>query len=178
MNVTSINSFYVKVIMYGVTPVLLSGLAAFVWIVIRCTSKRKQSQFQTGKYIKITCYAIILLLLPTVTTSTFSLFSCVSYEDGHSYLRRDMSIQCWTADHVKMGLLVGLPLLAVWTFGFPLMIYLLMWKQRGRFDEVENLQLYGLFYVGITDQRFYWEIVIVNLRKLLIIALGTFITQS
>jgi len=77
-----------------------------------------------------------------------------------------------------MGLLVGLPLLAVWTFGFPLMIYLLMWKQRGRFDEVENLQLYGLFYVGITDQRFYWEIVIVNLRKLLIIALGTFITQS
>ena len=128
--------------------------------------------------ITITCYTIILLLHPVITTSTFSLFSCVKYEDGKTYLRRDMDIECWGEEQVKFSLLIGIPFIAVWTIGFPVYIFIKMRSKRSQFDDTKNLKLYGLFYVGLSNDVYYWEIIVVNLRKLLIIAAGTFLNQD
>ncbi len=46
------------------------------------------------------------------------------------------------------------------------------------FDSKENLKLYGLFYVGLSNETYYWEIIVVNLRKLIIIAAGSFLSQD
>ena len=36
---------------------------------------------------------------------------------------------------------------------------------------------YGLFYIGLTDKAFYWEIVVVNLRKVIFIALAVSLSK-
>jgi len=51
-------------------------------------------------YITVTCYCILLILHPTITTNAFTLFSCISFEDGKSYLRKDTGIECWTPEHI------------------------------------------------------------------------------
>lgn len=151
MQVTNVNSYYLRVIFFGVTPILLSLASSLVWLLVGYTCKRRDLKFKITPNIKVTCYTIILLLHPVITTSAFSLFSCVSYEDGESYLRRDMEIQCWSPSHVKFSLGIGLPLILVWTIGFPLYIYREMYKRRQSFDYVENLKEYGLFYVGLSN---------------------------
>jgi len=41
-----------------------------------------------------------------------------------------------------------------------------------------NLKLYGIFYIGLNDDTFYWEIIVVNIRKIAIIVVATFFNNS
>eukprot|EP00347_Sterkiella_histriomuscorum_P023866 403333113 len=173
-----IHSYYLRIIIYGLTPILMSLAGVFLWIMIRLTVKRKDKEFSIKRNIKTTCYSIILLLHPTITTNTFQLFSCMSFEDGKSYLRKDMSIQCWTSSHLKWSAGIAIPILLVWIVGFPLFIYAQLHRIKGQYGEIQNLQLYGLFYVGLTDKAIYWELIVVNFRKFTIIVIGTFVTQD
>jgi len=128
MAITSINSYYLRVIVFGITPVLLSIGSSIVWIFVKCICKSKKIALRRN--IVITWYTIILLLYPTITTTTFSLFACMNYEDGNSYMINDMNIECWGPEHVKFSLLIGMPLIFVWTIGFPVIIFWAMFKRR------------------------------------------------
>jgi len=77
-----------------------------------------------------------------------------------------------------MSLAIGVPILAIWTIGFPVFIFLKLLKQKNNFGNIDNLKLYGIFYVGLNDSTYYWEIILVNLRKFFIIATGTFVTKE
>jgi len=35
--------------------------------------------------------------------------------------------------------------------------------------------MFGLFYIGLKDETFYWEVVINNLRKVIIVAISVFL---
>eukprot|EP00347_Sterkiella_histriomuscorum_P009699 403340219 len=37
-----------------------------------------------------------------ISSNGFSLFSCLQFENGKSYLKQDMQIECWTKDHMNM----------------------------------------------------------------------------
>jgi hypothetical protein len=77
-----------------------------------------------------------------------------------------------------MQLAIGSSLIAVWAIIFPATIFFLINKERGRLNEVKNLKLYGIFYVGLNDDSFHWEIIVMNLRKLGIIVAATFINKN
>ncbi|CDW76025.1 UNKNOWN [Stylonychia lemnae] len=77
-----------------------------------------------------------------------------------------------------MSSAIGIPILGIWTIGFPAFVFTRLLKLRGKLNEQINLKLYGLFYVGLNDSTFYWEIILVNLRKFIIIATGTFVTKE
>jgi hypothetical protein len=51
-------------------------------------------------------------------------------------------------------------------------------KNAGKLDDPQNLQIYGIFYIGLNDDTFYWEILVMNIRKFFIIITATFITSS
>jgi hypothetical protein len=42
-----------------------------------------------------TFLVVALLWQPTIINYSFSLFNCIDYEDGVSYLRKDTTIRCW-----------------------------------------------------------------------------------
>jgi hypothetical protein len=81
-----------------------------------------------------------------------------------------------------MSLAIGLPLIFVWIIGFPLYVFYKLFKQsrneKGeKFNDKNFIIIYGLFIVGLTDDAYYWEIFIVNARKIVFIICGTLLSS-
>ena len=79
----------------------------------------------------------MFILYPSLSNGLLSIFYCVPLEDGTSWLRVDLSIQCvdasggTTAAHATM-LAFAFVMLGLHTVGTPaIYTYLLFWKHRG-----------------------------------------------
>ena len=76
------------------------------------------------------------------------------------------------------ALLIGLSFLLFWAIFFPLVIICRLYKIQKCFSDPRNLKIYGIFYIGLNDDAFYWEIVLMNLRKMLLILCSTVFGSS
>ena len=94
------------------------------------------------------------------------------------YLTSDLSIKCWTDDHIKYSMLIGVPFTLFYIIGFPLLIFHTLFKKRATLNDKEVVLSYGLFIVGLEDYAFFWEIVISNFRKVLYIVAGAFLSAT
>jgi len=59
----------------------------------------------------------------------------------------------------------------VWTIGFPVAICVFLARNRRRLDEPEVIKKFGLYYVGLTDEKFYWQVIVVNFKRVIYIIL-------
>lgn len=62
-----------------------------------------------------------------------------------------------------------MPIIVIWVIGFPLFIFRLLSKNKDNLGDKDLIIKYGLFYIGLTDKGYYWEIIAVNTRKVLFI---------
>jgi len=111
-----------------------------------------------------------------ILSVTFSLFNCFEMDDGKSYLRRDFEIECWTPSHARMALSIAIPIIIVWVFAFPAFVFIRLYNNRSKLNDKELLINYGLFYVGLNDKAYFWEVVVSNVRKIIFISFSTFLT--
>ena len=125
-----------------------------------------------------TFFVIVLLWHPTIINYSFSLFMCAQYEDGFSYLKKDTSIQCWQGKDFVFQVVIAVTFITLWAIIFPVAIYCRINREKGRLSHPNNLKLYGIFYIGLNDNTFYWEIIVMNIRKIAIIAAATFLSSS
>jgi len=98
-------------------------------------------------------------------------------EDG-SFLRRDLSVQCNTSSQVKMALLIGFPYIAIWVIGFPVYVFINLYKNRKSLDDKDFITKFGLFFVGLNDNAYFWEVIIINARKIIFIVCSTLLSSS
>lgn len=125
-----------------------------------------------------TFFVIVLLWHPTIINYSFSLFMCAHYEDGFSYLKKDTSIKCWEEKDFFFQVVIAVTFITLWAIIFPVAIYCRINREKGRLNHPNNLKLYGIFYIGLNDNTFYWEIIVMNIRKIAIIAAATFFSSS
>ena len=125
-----------------------------------------------------TFFVIVLLWQPTIINYSFSLFICADYEDGYSYLKKDTAIKCWQGKDFVFQVLFATVFVGVWAIIFPIAIYLRINQEKGSLNHPNNLKLYGIFYIGLNDHAFYWEIIVVNIRKIAIIVVATFFNNN
>jgi hypothetical protein len=125
-----------------------------------------------------TFFVIVLLWHPTIINYSFSLFMCAQYEDGFSYLKKDTSIKCWEGKDFFFQVVIAVTFITLWAIIFPVAIYCRINREKGRLNHPNNLKLYGIFYIGLNDNTFYWEIIVMNIRKIAIIAAATFFSSS
>lgn len=103
---------------------------------------------------------------------------CIEYEDGYVYLRKDTNIRCWHGENLYFQLSIGLSFFLIWGILFPLYIFWKIKGQKNHLNEAHNLKLYGIFYIGLNDDSFYWEIMVINIRKFVIIIVATFLSAN
>ena len=60
----------------------------------------------------------------------------------------------------------------VWILGFPIFLLIVLFRHRHKLDNKELIIKYGLFFIGLTDKGYYWEIIVVNFRKVFFIAIA------
>jgi hypothetical protein len=171
-------TFYGKVVAYGFAPIIFSALAALIlFIKYLRKNKDKRKQYKLNRRIYVTACIITYFLYPTIVNLTFSLFNCTRVEGTTDfYLRRDFTIKCWTSSHVIKAIMIGLPMMAVWVFGFPLFIFWKLFKSRKALDETEVVFSHGLFFAGLSDHAYFWEIIVSNARKVIFIICGSLLS--
>jgi hypothetical protein len=63
--------------------------------------------------------------------------------------------------------------IAIWVIGFPFLIFYQLYRQRKNLSDQKVVLSYGLFFVGLTDKAFFWEVVITNIRKVVFVLCST-----
>jgi hypothetical protein len=62
----------------------------------------------------------------------------------------------------------------VWIIGFPTFILNQLRRNLPKLRDKQVIQEYGMFYIGLKDDSYYWDVLISNLRKVLFITIITF----
>ena len=93
-------------------------------------------------------------------------------------MRKDISIECWEGNQKYFQLSISLIFIGVWGLIFPILVYFAIKKEKGKLNKQISLKTYGIFYVGLTDDSFHWEILVMNIRKLILIVAATFLNNE
>ncbi|CDW75362.1 UNKNOWN [Stylonychia lemnae] len=169
---------YIKVIFFGLMPFIFSALGTIIWISIYIYKKiNKLPQIKLWRGIQVTSYMFSYLFYPMITNQTFSLFSCQSFENNQSFLKADYDIECWVGTHRQMVLCVGIPLVFFWVLGFPLWFFVRLYQNKKNFKDPEVVSRFGLFFIGLNDNQYYWEILLINFRKIIFILCSTLLSE-
>jgi hypothetical protein len=136
------------------------------------------SDFPFLAKLTTTAFVIIILWLPSIINTSFTVFMCVDYEGGRSYLKKDTSVECWTKEHYLMAISIGATIVFVWAIMFPIVIDIILGRSKEKFRETRHLRLYGIFYIGLNDDSYYWEIRIVSIRKISLILSAALISNT
>ena len=115
------------------------------------------------------------LIHPNIIKTIFVSFSCEKIDDD-LLLEIDMSQQCWTGDHLMYVLTVSLPSLIIWGIGMPALAIIMLRRYyvANSLFEVRTLSIYGFLYNGYRFSTYYWEIIILY-RKCLIVFILVFL---
>jgi hypothetical protein len=76
-----------------------------------------------------------------------------------------------------MALSIGVPFILIWVFSFPAYIFYNLYKNKKNLNEKPLLIKFGLFYVGLNDEAYFWEVIISNARKITFIICTTFFSM-
>jgi hypothetical protein len=69
----------------------------------------------------------------------------------------------------------GFAFIAIWAIIYPVVVYSWLERIKNHLSYTNHLKLYGVFYIGMNDNSYYWEIVVVNIRKILLILCAAFL---
>ena len=175
---TAAELFYGKQVMYIFVPVITGFVGVLFWFCFGLLqgvsfSKREHKKIRTPKDKSlVTVTAVIFLMYPTMCEKAFAMFSCKTI-GGIDYLQVDLEEPCYSARHLSMVFLIGLPQLA-YVLGLPLLVLkFLKRNQAGLFKNPVVLTRWGLFFKGYKENRYYWELVI-TARKVCVVSLSVF----
>ncbi|CDW90149.1 UNKNOWN [Stylonychia lemnae] len=164
---------YLKLLMFAVLPFLLAILSYCFWMIVSC---KKQSE-NILKTKAVSSLVILLFLIhPTLVSFFFKAFDCIEV-DGESRNKEDLQINCNTKQHQYFSLLIALPGLIVWGIGIPFFAFALMFRKSKNLDNLETRAQYGFLFRGYKKQFYYWEIVIMY-RKIILIFISVFVVSN
>ncbi|KAL3919857.1 MAG: hypothetical protein SGPRY_005480, partial [Prymnesium sp.] len=109
----------------------------------RALSTRLHSNRNYGRVaMQLSLQAIFLLLFflyPEVSSLIFSTFSCDSFGDGTRYLKRDLSINCDSDQHVLWQAYAGV-MVCVYPVGVPCVYAVMLWLYHQQLTRVRRVQ--------------------------------------
>ena len=77
-----------------------------------------------------------------------------------------------------MALAIDLTFIILWAISFPLLIGLLLRKSFKDLGKASFISEYSFFYVGLSDEMYYWELRVGNFRKLVFITLSALLQNK
>ncbi|CDW85156.1 UNKNOWN [Stylonychia lemnae] len=164
--------FFQKLIIIGFLPFLLTFICILVWLILKKLSSKRIHITD-----RIISSLVILLFLahPSLVQYSFSNFICRDI-DGESRIQDDLEILCWNTQHKFYSYYVAIPSIIVWGLGIPFFALIILERINKQLDKIQIRQKYGFLYRGYKIDYYYWEIVIMY-RKILIILIAVFVSN-
>ena len=148
------SKYVISMIIFALLPFVFAGFSYLFWILLKVLNPKRFKETYLRNFTA-TILVFVFLLYPAITRYTFSMFNCMEIE-GVSYLISDFSIECWSPYHIRTNILITLPIVLVWVIGFPVLVFILLYKNRFVLDDKATIMKYGLYYIGFKDKTFYW----------------------
>ena len=160
-------------------PLLTVGFAFTIWYAYGIVKKQPffekratpQDVTTKDKFV-VTCGTLLFLMFPTLCSGAFRLFDCRTV-GTFAYLHSAMDEQCYTGRHLTIVILLGFGQLFAYVIGLPLLLLWFLHRNREGLHLHVTQVRYGLFYSAYENERYYWEIVLLS-RKIIIVALTLF----
>mmetsp|Transcript_6815 Transcript_6815/g.12317 ORF Transcript_6815/g.12317 Transcript_6815/m.12317 type:complete len:2246 (-) Transcript_6815:168-6905(-) len=153
--------FYNKIIFISFLPIAVLIAATVFWgSIALCKKNIKYMQL----HFVSTLIVLMFMLLPTITTSSFNLFSCRELLPDEYWLNAQLDVRCWDEKHAKYVTNLGIPCIILWVFGAPLLVFFFMTRNKKQLGFLTNLFRFGFLWKGYRPETFYWEFVII-IRK-------------
>jgi hypothetical protein len=163
-----------KVMLSGLLPFALIFTAFVTWGLLALCFKAIRADFV--RYFVVTWVCTIFLFHPMLTKVGFEIFQCVLVDEGDYRVRIDIEMEWFSADHMYWAALINIPILIIWTFGCPIAVLIVLYRNRQHLDS-PSIQKYFLFlFQGLTNKWFYWEQVN-TARKILMAAINVFMSK-
>jgi len=157
---------------YALMPAALMAFAILMWLLIKIC-------FRIGELVQksiATLVLIIFVLHPSLSKMMFSMFSCQEIKPGEYWLASDLSLPCWSSDHIRYILIVSVPSIALWIFGLPTVCLFLLYRKRAVLMTEHNTQLkFSFLYKGYHPEWYFWEFVILY-RKVTVVCASVFLS--
>ena len=169
----SANPYFAKIILLGLIPIFFGLILLITWLIwgrIRKSPSLKE---------KIIGSIVVQLFFfqPSLIKYNFAMFNCIKLGPGEYYMTSDMSIQCWKTEHIIYSLIIALPSILIWCISIPIVLVIILYKNKSKLPNIEEKLKYGFLYKGYVAKHFYWEFVTL-LRKMLIISCSVFFANS
>ena len=125
-------SFHLVLLVRTIAPLSLIILFKVTGSAVRPWSSKTTDACETAAFF------IMFLVYPSCSQYVFATWQCVPLEDGTRWLRRDLSIDCDSPEHILMSLFaVGMFL--VYPVGIPsYFAYQLLWNHGAGLDELQR----------------------------------------
>lgn len=128
-----------KIIFTILLPIILSIFMVIIWVSAylyfsRLTKGEKRTYIHEYliEKMRITLLILLFILYPEIIRKCFSLMNCILIDDSNftSVLSLSPNIECWSGIHAEWVSKVALPGLLVWGLLTPIVIFLIMFKNR------------------------------------------------
>jgi len=173
----SVRTVFLKALIIAVSPFVFIMLAVLFWVIyfkIRRIAILKNKEF--GNKVITTIVVILFNMQPSVIKTSFGLFQCSNiyrYDTSLNYLALDYDVKCWEGDHKFWTLGLAVPSLVLWIVILPsILIYLLRSNQK-ILHTAKVARKYSFIYNGYSNNKFYWEFIIM-IRKIVLICVIIF----
>eukprot|EP00347_Sterkiella_histriomuscorum_P024148 403332142 len=164
--------YYLKLIIFAILPVGLMLLCQSFWAIYHKLFKIRSTIIN-----KVMSTLVILLFLvhPSLVQYMFSNFQCKAI-DGDYRVLDDLEVICWDNAHNFFSLFIAAPSIIVWGLGIPFFAFVLLRRNQSKLESIETRQKLGFLYRGYKFEQYYWEIVIMY-RKIMLVFVQVFISQ-
>ena len=143
-------SFYSKLIFKCLWP-----LAVYVLFGVSAKFERRRGKDGSADTLINLLFLVMFIVYPGVSSSLLSMFYCVELEDGSSYLRPDLSLECSTGMHAAM-LVFTFAMIVVHTIGTPaIYAYLFFWKHHVALEALKEQELQDARIAHVEQEKTY-----------------------
>jgi predicted outer membrane repeat protein len=174
--------FFIKSLVFMFVPVIAAILPLLVLapLALYWKSKGRSDWRSTAKeYYIISVIVALFVIHPSISQQTLQMFSCkrLGTDGGDLYLMMDMSQKCFSSSHMAWIFTVALPCVALYVIGIPALGFRILHRNRYRLGTTAVQQRYSFLYRGYQHKWYFWEIVVVA-RKVLLVCIAVFFTYN
>jgi hypothetical protein len=160
-----------KIVLLSFLPLLMSLLGAAFWLPYALITRQWN---KLRNELVTTSVVFFFLIHPSLVKFMFAFLDCRQLNVGEYWMNSFLNIRCWDGQHMKYALAVAMPSIALWGIGLPTICLIYLIKCRHKLDLTSNRLRLGFIYNGYERRKYYWELVILY-RKMLIISIAVFL---
>jgi len=160
-----------KIVILSFLPMLMCLFGALFWLPYALITRRWS---KLSNELVTTSVVFFFLIHPSLVKFMFAFLDCRELNVGEYWINAYLNIRCWDPVHMRYALAVAIPSICLWGVGLPTLCLVYLIKQRHKLDLTNNRLRLGFIYNGYDKRKYYWELVILY-RKMMIISIAVFL---